>query len=357
MKTGDLVGRYRITQPFTNAGGGQSEWTFAERDGTSYFLKRFLKPTYPVEGAPGSERVKDDKRKRCLDFEEHHQGIRALLAPLSASGGNLVVCRDFFRHGAHYYKVTERIDNATMLPATLAAMPLHDLVPLLVGVANSLGILHRKGLVHGDVKPDNLLLKKGANGVYATKLIDFDDCFRTGAPPEPEDMVGDPAHYSPEITAYLNGEGDGTAITEASDVFALGLVFVHYLTDTAPGLARRFAQPSTTGEPDPIPLPAGREALAPLLASMLHPEAETRPTLPEVAEALKRARKGYDHRATPSRRGDPGLRISENLTPGPAPGLVGKGLRIGAAATGPGSSGLDDIRPGTAEKKDGPPRA
>ena len=39
------------------AGAGFSKWTFAERDGREYFFKEFLSPTYPEEGAPGSERI------------------------------------------------------------------------------------------------------------------------------------------------------------------------------------------------------------------------------------------------------------------------------------------------------------
>lgn len=365
MNTGDRVGKYRITQPFTNAGGGQSEWTFAERDGVSYFLKRFLRPTYPVNGAPGSEQTKENKRRQCAMFENHHRGIQALLAPLSAGGGNLVVSREFFLHDAHYYKVTERIDTTTMPLTAVAALPLREQVPLMVSVAHSLGILHRKGLVHGDVKPDNLLLKKGADGFYTAKLIDFDDCFRTGAPPDPDDMVGDPAYYSPEMTAYLRGETDGATVTAASDVFALGLVFTRYLTGSAPVVGAQPEEPSAAGEPVLPPLLGGREVFAPLLAAMLHPVAGKRPALPEVADALKRADKGSDHRKSPphARRG--GLRISKNLLSGSGPGttststsgsgLVGKGLRAARpTADADAPAGADAAAP---DPHDAPPSA
>jgi len=320
MKPGDRVGRYRITQPFTNAGGGQSEWTFAERDGVSYFLKRFLRPTYPVPGAPGGERVKENKRRQCAAFEEHHRGIQALLGPLSASGGNLVVAREFFLHEAHYYKVTERIDTTTMPLTAVSRLPLREQTRLMVGVAHSLGILHRKGLVHGDVKPDNLLLKKSADGFHTAKLIDFDNCFRTGAPPDPADMVGDPLYYSPEMTAYLHGEADGASMTAASDVYALGIVFTQYLTGSAPVVSEQSEALAETDEPALPPLPPGREALAPLLAAMLHPAAGKRPALPEIAEALKRAGKGAasDPRLSPPAASGGGLRISKNLVSGRA---------------------------------------
>ena len=36
--------------------------------------------------------------------------MQTALAPLSAYGGNLIVTLDFFRWGAKYYKVTEKVD-------------------------------------------------------------------------------------------------------------------------------------------------------------------------------------------------------------------------------------------------------
>ena len=93
-------------------GAGLSEWTFAERGGREYFIKRFLSPTYPDDAAPGGAATKERKRRRCAAFEAHHRGIQAALAPVTAYGGNLIATLDFFGHGAKYYKVTEKIDPA-----------------------------------------------------------------------------------------------------------------------------------------------------------------------------------------------------------------------------------------------------
>ena len=54
MKKGQVINGYRILQDFSTARGGLSKWTFAEKAGKEYFIKEFLSPTYPVDGAPGS---------------------------------------------------------------------------------------------------------------------------------------------------------------------------------------------------------------------------------------------------------------------------------------------------------------
>ena len=112
LRAGDVVNGYRLLEDFRVVGAGLSEWSFAERGGRAYFIKRFLSPTYPDDAAPGSARTKARKRARCAAFEAHHRGIQAAMAPLTSYGGNLIATLDFFRVGAKYYKVTEKIDLA-----------------------------------------------------------------------------------------------------------------------------------------------------------------------------------------------------------------------------------------------------
>ena len=58
VRAGDTVQGYRLLEDFRVVGAGLSEWTFAERDGRIYFIKRFLAPTYPDDAAPGSAKTK-----------------------------------------------------------------------------------------------------------------------------------------------------------------------------------------------------------------------------------------------------------------------------------------------------------
>lgn len=296
MKIGDRLGGYVITQPFGNAGGGQSEWTFAERSGVSYFIKRFLKPTYPIDAAMGSEQTRARKRAQCERFEQHHQTVQRLLKPLSAAGGNLVVTRDFFRHGAHYFKVTERVDQVDLPVNLLVALPPGVVLGHLMEMAGSLKLLHRQGLVHGDIKPDNVLLTGSANGLadHQAKLIDFDNCFVAADPPLPEDMVGDPAFASPEMIAYLVGAAEKSELTQSSDIFALGLAFSHFLTGELPACKHRgyLGEGVLRGHTVEFPtLPPPVAPIGDLLARMCAADPAARPEAGEVWTEVKKLRR------------------------------------------------------------------
>ena len=206
MRAGDVLNGYTILEDFKVVGAGLSKWTFAERGGRQFFIKEFLSPTYPDENAPGSEKIKAKKRARCAVFEAHHRGVQRALAPLSAYGGNLIVTLDFFRWGAKYYKVTEKVDAAGLSAADVRRLGLRTQLVLMKTVSHSLKILHDLKIVHSDLKPSNVLIKQTELG-YTTKLIDFDSSYIAGRPPPPEEIVGTINYYSPELLGYIQEAG------------------------------------------------------------------------------------------------------------------------------------------------------
>lgn len=286
-----VIGGYALLTDFTTAGGGQSQWAFAERGGAEYFLKEFLQPKFPVDSAPGSAATKAAQREACAAFEEHHRGIQKALLPLSSSGGNLVVTADFFREGTRYYKVTEKVDVTNWSAEDIMALPIESRLLLMLTVAHSLNVLHRAGLVHGDIKPPNILIKRvGSGDRFSTKLIDFDNAVLAKEKlPPPDQLVGDMAYYSPELVRYLNDPGDGGRLSGASDIFALGLVYCEWLTGAKPGFNERARYPGVAAARgdelvvDAIPQPE----LVRLVGRMLSPVPSDRPTAEEVHATLR----------------------------------------------------------------------
>jgi serine/threonine protein kinase len=327
-----MVGGYTLLEDFRVVGAGLSEWTFAERDGREYFLKRFLSPTYPEDGGPGSEATKARKRARCAAFEAHHRGIQAALAPVTSYGGNLVATLDFFRQGAKYYKVTEKIDPAGLEAADIARLALPTRLVLLKTVAHSLRILHELGIVHSDLKPSNVLVKRTELG-FTTKLIDFDSSYLAGSPPPPEEITGTMNYYSPELVRYVQGEQDGAGMTTASDVFALGLVYAEYLTGSLPAFdpALHEAAVAVLGgarlqiRPDGLPTP-----VVELVHRMLLADPAARPSVAEVHASLLGLRSGPATKAAPLRLPSPPVRSVPEAPAAPSgpSALRGKGVRI-----------------------------
>jgi len=234
VNVGDVIHGYRVVTEPSSAGAGRCQWSFAEKNGVAYHLKQFLSPKYPELGAPGSERGKARQRERCEAFERRHRAIMRSTRSVSVGGGNLIVATDFFRDGPTYFKVTERID-AIALPEPAELDPKQRAV-LLKTLTHSVEILHRHDIVHGDLKPANLLVRSTTGGLYAAKLIDFDDSYFVDDPPPASEIVGDPTHYSPELLSYVKAQPDGDPSTlgTASDMFALGLMFHHLLVGRQP---------------------------------------------------------------------------------------------------------------------------
>ena len=293
MKKGDVLNGYVLTTD-PQGGGGYSEWAFAQKDGKEYFLKRFLQPTYPLPDGPGSERTKAVKRQRCEEFERHQRLVMRQLRPIAGEGGNLVITKEFFRERAFYYKATDKVDVSRISVGDIAAMDRDSRILIMLTAAKSLDTLHKAGLVHGDVKPDNLLIKALDKGRCAIKVIDFDNCFPVHDPPAAVQLVGDPVFYSPELLLYNLGKAQGDQLDEKNDVFALGLVFWQYLTGERPKLPDGATYPAeavSKGTVLTLPKSIKDRPLVDLVQSMLASGSGERPSMTEVHNALKTARK------------------------------------------------------------------
>ena len=296
MKRGDIIQGYRILEDFRVA-GGMSMVTFAERGGKEYFIKEFLSPKYPTPDSPGSDKIKEQKRKNCDAFERHHRKINELIASKVSLGGNLVYAVSFFRDGPSYYKVNEKIDTVGLTLKEISRLDINKIIIIANSVCKSVGILHDINIVHGDLKPDNILIKETSRNIYVGKLIDFDDSYFSEEPPsERDNIVGTPEYYSPELAAYIMDEDeeiDGKTLTLASDIFTLGIIFCEYFTGEKPITDTSLPTWSAVAKENPIsfskPLNAEIETL---LRSMLSLRAEDRPSVKKVQHKLREIKEG-----------------------------------------------------------------
>ncbi len=350
MKAGDIVNGYRILEDFKVVGAGLSKWTYAERDGRQFFIKEFLSPTYPDDDAPGSDKTKAKKRARCATFEAQHRGMQKALAPLSTYGGNLIVTLDFFRWGAKYYKITEKVDAEDLGPAGIAGLELRLQLVLMKSVAHSLKILHDLRIVHGDLKPSNILVKRTELG-YTSKLIDFDSSYIAGNPPPFEEIVGTINYYSPELLGYIQDVGVQPAqLGVASDIFALGLIYTEFLTGAVPpfdaATYHEAAVAVSSGEVLRIPRAGIVPALADLVDAMLLADSSQRPTIGQVHTTLMGIRLPSETPAPTtltarSTRSAPAPRAAAKPAAAPSGALRGKGLKITTASSPPASAEAD----------------
>ncbi|MEU3375280.1 lipopolysaccharide kinase InaA family protein [Streptomyces sp. NPDC006711] len=362
MKQGDTIGGYRIVTDPTNANGGKCIWAFAEKDGAPYFIKQFLEPKRPRDDARESPSLQI-RRRVAQEFEERHHTIMKRLRPDARGGGNIVLAKDFFHEGSTYYKVTERIDTSS-LEKPQALEPRQKMV-LLKTLGNSLKQLHDIDVVHGDLKPLNVLVQKRDGAAFhAAKLIDFDDSYVSGSPPEPEDISGDTLYGSPEWRRYLQRDAAPGELTCAVDIFALGLMTHLYLVGELPYYNSRFGSPAdAVNGGDELALSTRlSDQMIGLLRRMTARDAAGRPRIsaflaalsdPKVC-ALQHRRPGTSKpERTPAEAPGPAAptaegrtsRIRANLTPRtpPAPAPAPPVDAVDAAAPEPGPAPSPDV--------------
>jgi serine/threonine protein kinase len=277
---------YRLTSDFTTAGGGQCRWAFAQKDGVDYFIKEFLTPTYPTSSSSCSEKLRERKLADCQIFSDRHRRINRKLSELSAGDGNVVVSKDIFRVDAHYYKVTDKIDVNSISVEEISKLARYHQAVLLKSLAHSVSVLHSAGLVHGDLKPDNILIKCTKRS-YTTKLIDFDDSYEVEKLPPANQLVGDITYYSPEMSKYIRTGEDVKNLGKPSDIFSLGIIFCEYLTGHRPKFKSGSELLTTdVGVSRDLEIITGLEKswlkAADLINSMLGFNPENRPTIQKV---------------------------------------------------------------------------
>lgn len=247
MKLGDTINGYRVITRPGNDDAGKSVWAFAAKDGSQYFIKRFLEPKRPRDDSTASSRSKELRLQECLEFERRQRRVARVLETQHGrpGTGNLVLPLDFFAAGSTYYKVTEKVEVADRRPESFSA---REKLTLLRTLGLSLQLLHDIGIVHGDLKPTNVLIQRKVEdkAFYRARLIDFDDAYISQEPPAAGVMGGDQLFGAPEFIRYLHGDSTIRArdLTVAADVFSLALLTHHYLTESLPGHSDTFVAPA-----------------------------------------------------------------------------------------------------------------
>ena len=185
---------------------------------------------------------------------------------------------DAGRHRGRPYLVTEVVEGPTLASLARERRALPWPAPRLLGqLAAALAHVHAHDVVHGDVKPSNVIL--GIDG--RARIIDFGIAHRRGHGPDvpvPHGAVlGSPGYLAPEVLA-------GGASTPAVDVHALGLVMLELL-GARPRLSGSV-QDVLAARRQAAPLPTGLDPRwRDLLSAMTSPAPLSRPSMRHVVRA------------------------------------------------------------------------
>jgi hypothetical protein len=256
-----VAGRYRLGRRLGSGGFGTVYAAHDERLDRHVALKLI-----PAHG-PAPERA---QREALAAARLHHPRIVAVFDAGDDAEGR--------------YLVSELVRGRTLdVLESDGALSDRDVLRVGLALAEALGHAHERGVIHRDVKPQNVIVPDQAT--VAAKLTDFGVAHLAGDEPltRTGDVVGTLAYMAPEQAA-------GAQVDERADLYALALVLYEALAGANPVRGPSLAAtarlvgtvlPTLRSRRRDLPL-----ALCTALDRALAPDPEARGTLDELVEAL-----------------------------------------------------------------------
>lgn len=243
-------------------------------------------------------------------------------AAANLSHPNIVTMHDFGLDNGQLFLVMEYVpgtDLKTLIKQRGRFSP-EEALPLLIQACAGIGYAHRAGLVHCDVKAQNMLVTPDMR----LKVADFGiaRALSTIHPDEQSDVIwGSPQYFAPE-------QASGAAPAPASDVYSLGIIMYEMLTGslpfqatTATDLARLHVEeePPLLSEMIPDISPTLEQILTKVLSKEPSQRYRTADQLGRVLLNFGNARSAPALALTPEAAPDANTSPSAKIAPAPAP--------------------------------------
>src|SRR5438309_5155372 len=159
---------------------------------------------------------------------------------------NIVQIHDFGDQDNITYIVMEYVDGGTLKDRLKRPLPVPEAVDYIIQAAEGLDCAHRNGIIHRDVKPANMLVRRDGHLLLSdfgiAKILEgTTNLTRVGT------GIGTPQYMSPE-------QGTGQMVDRRSDIYSLGIVLYHALTGRVPFTVDSPLSITVIHLNDPIPI-------------------------------------------------------------------------------------------------------
>ena len=217
---GQTIGNYRIDAVLGNGGMGQ-----------------VYRATHLLMNRPAAIKVMHANLASDPNFQARF--VQEAKAAGALDHPNIVQIHDFGEENGRYYLVMELVTGGSLRgllqkrAANDQTRLLEDDLDLVRQAADALAYAHLNGMVHRDIKPDNLMLQPPASpsghGNYVVKVTDFGlaHLAEGGVQTATGITMGTPTYMSPE-------QCQGAALDGRSDIYSLGVVLYEVATSSPP---------------------------------------------------------------------------------------------------------------------------
>lgn len=209
LESGDVIGGRYVVERELGRGGSATVYLATDVDGR-VAVKVLNRPPGGYDAATAARAEREVAHLR--DLRSPHL-VRLLDAGTTAAGLMFLV-----------YEYVSGADLADVLEERGTFSP-DDVSDILRQLLTGLGHAHRKGLIHRDIKPQNIRVQAGTT--LTVKLIDFGiarapDAYNAPRITATNEIVGTPRYMSPEQLT-------NRPLTPASDIYSLGIVALELL--------------------------------------------------------------------------------------------------------------------------------
>ncbi len=271
---GTKVGRFAITKRL--GAGGMGQVYFAE-DTT-------LKRSVAIKRMAPQANSTDADRKRLLKEAQRASALNHT---------NLGAVHDVVEHADELWLVMEYVEGETLRRRLKQPISRDDFFTIATQCCEGLQAAHEKGIIHGDIKPENIMLTAGNR----VKILDFGVARRVWKASNPDEATksmqtmtasgGTPAYMAPEV--LLQQPDDGR-----SDIFSIGLVFYEMLGGDQPFQSESLATTvARIVHVEPPPLKNVAAPLAGVISRAIAKNPDKRyPTAAALLDDLHRVQQG-----------------------------------------------------------------
>ena len=191
------------------------------------------------------------------------------------SHANIVTVHDVGSDGPTHYMVMELVNGQDLkkIIRSHGALGINRALNLAIGICGGIGYAHQNGIVHADIKPQNILVTRDD----VVKITDFGiaQALSDTQPVQRQSVVwGSPHYFAPE-------QAQGEKPSAASDVYSIGIVLFEMLTGRLPYTGSNQQELALAHIRVPVPLanefnPNIPESLAQIVQKAMSKERTTR---------------------------------------------------------------------------------